>query len=126
MTRRKRRRAAVAACAVIDGVPLGRIESGNTLSIFDLKAVDYIEVYRGANSLRYGALASGGAINLVSKTCLTAPGAAISGAFGSYGNLQGSARIQESFRVVLGHAPTMTRPACRSNYVGFFQSGRAL
>jgi iron complex outermembrane receptor protein len=75
--------------AFIDGVPLGRIESGNTPSIFDLKAADYIEVYRGANSLRYGALATGGAINLVSKTGLTAPGAAISGAFGSYGNLQG-------------------------------------
>lgn|GEM_PF-5955715 len=75
--------------AYIDGIPLGRIESGMTLSLFDLKAADYLEVYRGANSLRYGALATGGALNLVSKTGLTSPGARISAAFGSFGMRQG-------------------------------------
>lgn len=75
--------------AYIDGIPLGRIESGITLPLFDLKAADYLEVYRGANSLRYGALATGGALNLVSKTGLTSPGGRISAAFGSYGMRQG-------------------------------------
>ncbi|MDC7784699.1 TonB-dependent receptor [Rhodoplanes sp. TEM] len=69
--------------AFADGVPLGRLVTGVTLPLLDLKATDYIEVYRGASSLRYGALATGGAINLVSKTGRTAPGATISTAVGS-------------------------------------------
>lgn len=73
----------------IDGVPLGRIESGISLPILDISAADYLEVYRGATSLRYGALATGGALNLVSKTGLTAPGGRISGYVGSYGVRQG-------------------------------------
>ena len=75
--------------AYIDGIPLGRIESGITLSLFDLSAADYLEVYRGANSLRYGALATGGALNLISKTGLSSPGARISGAAGSNGMWRG-------------------------------------
>ncbi|QQM03918.1 hypothetical protein I8G32_02463 [Rhodopseudomonas palustris] len=69
----------------IDGIPLGRIESGISLPILDLSVADYLEIYRGAASLRYGALATGGALNLVSKTGLTAPGARLSGYVGSYG-----------------------------------------
>jgi iron complex outermembrane receptor protein len=75
--------------AYIDGVPVGRTESGITLPILDISAADYLEIYRGANSLRYGALATGGAINLVTKTGLTAPGARLSSYFGSYGVKQG-------------------------------------
>ncbi|MEH2533607.1 iron complex outermembrane receptor protein [Bradyrhizobium sp. AZCC 1588] len=77
----------------MDGVPIGRIESGITQPFFDTKAIDYIEVYRGANSLRYGALATGGAINAVSKTGLTAPGVALSGSGGSYGNAFGQFEV---------------------------------
>lgn len=73
----------------IDGIPLGRVESGISLPILDISAADYLEIYRGANSLRFGALATGGALNLVSKTGLTAPGARVSGYIGSYGVKQG-------------------------------------
>lgn len=72
--------------AFIDGIPVGRVETGVTTQVMDVNAADYLEVYRGANSLRYGALATGGAINLVSKTGLSAPGFGISGSVGSYGN----------------------------------------
>mgnify|MGYP001063817032 CR=1 FL=1 len=74
--------------AFIDGFPLGRTEAGFTNPLIDLLATDYIELYRGGNSLRYGAIATGGAMNFVSKTGRTAPGQAISVMGGSFGTLQ--------------------------------------
>jgi iron complex outermembrane receptor protein len=72
----------------LDGFPLGRTEAGLTNTLIDPLAVDFIEVYRGANSLRYGSIATGGALNFVSKTGLTAPGSAITAFGGSFGTLQ--------------------------------------
>lgn len=74
--------------AYLDGFPLGRTEAGFTNSLLDLSAADYVEVYRGGNSLRYGAIATGGALNFVSKTGRTAPGSAVSIMGGSFGTLQ--------------------------------------
>ncbi len=56
-----------------DGSPLNLADGG-----FDFQAVEplsarYIEVYRGANALEYGAATLGGAINFVSPTGLSAP-----------------------------------------------------
>lgn len=70
--------------AYIDGVPLGRTEAGLTVSLIDILAADYVEVYRGANSLRFGAIASGGAFNFVSRTGLNNPGTRISAELGSF------------------------------------------
>jgi iron complex outermembrane receptor protein len=70
----------------IDGIPNGRIATGVTQYLLDLKAADYLEVYRGASSLRYGALAMGGALNLITKTGYTAPGVRFSFSGGSYSN----------------------------------------
>lgn len=70
----------------IDGIPNGRIATGVTQYLLDLKAAEYLEVYRGANSLRYGALAMGGALNLVTKTGRSAPGVRFSFSGGSYDN----------------------------------------
>jgi len=70
--------------AYLDGIPLGRTESGLTNALIDLKAADYVEVYRGASSLRYGAIATGGALNLVSKTGRSAPRTSISGSLGAF------------------------------------------
>lgn len=55
-----------------DGVPLNLADGG-----FDMQAVEplssnYIEVYRGANALQYGATTLGGAINFISQTGHTA------------------------------------------------------
>lgn len=74
--------------AYLDGMPLGRTEAGFTNPLIDLGATDYVEVYRGGNSLRYGAIATGGALNFVSKTGRSNPGSAISVMGGSFGTLQ--------------------------------------
>lgn len=74
--------------AYVDGFPVGRTEAGLTSQLIDVSTADYLEVYRGGNSLRYGAIATGGALNFVSKTGLIAPGSAVTVTGGSYGNLQ--------------------------------------
>lgn len=71
----------------IDGIPLGRTDAGLTSALIDPLATDFVEVYRGANSLRYGSIATGGALNFVSKTGLTAPWNAVTISGGSFGNL---------------------------------------
>lgn len=71
----------------IDGIPLGRTDAGLTSALIDPLATEYVEVYRGANSLRYGSIATGGALNFVSKTGLTAPWNAVTISGGSFGNL---------------------------------------
>ena len=70
--------------AYIDGVPLGRTEAGLTVSLIDVLAADYVEVYRGANSLKFGGVASGGALNFVSRNGINSPGTRISVEAGSY------------------------------------------
>ncbi len=73
----------------LDGIPLGRTDAGFTSALIDLGAADYVEVYRGGNSLRYGAIATGGALNFVSKTGRTAPGTRVTVSGGSFQHLQG-------------------------------------
>lgn len=74
--------------AYLDGFPVGRTEAGLTNQLLDVNAADYLEVYRGGNSLRYGAIATGGALNFVSKTGRTAPGTAVTLSGGSFGHLR--------------------------------------
>lgn len=52
----------------VDGIPLNT--SDGLLDFFEIdpSAYRYVEVYKGANALRYGANALGGAINLVTPT----------------------------------------------------------
>jgi len=57
-----------------DGVPLSRADGYADTSWADPFNADYIEVYRGANALQYGASTLGGAINLVSPTGYSQPG----------------------------------------------------
>lgn len=71
-----------------DGIPLGRTEAGITTSLIDLPTTHYVEVYRGANSLRYGAIATGGALNFVSRTGLNFDGQSVRMDSGSYGYRQ--------------------------------------
>ncbi len=71
--------------AYIDGVPLGRTEAGLTVSLIDILAADYLEVYRGPNSLRFGAISAGGALNFVSRTGKNNPGSRLSFERGAYG-----------------------------------------
>src|SRR3546814_20101078 len=51
-----------------DGIPLNT--SGGLLDFFEIdpSAYSYVEVFKGANALRYGSNALGGAINIVTPT----------------------------------------------------------
>ena len=51
-----------------DGVPVNQADGGFDYQAIEPMATRYIEVYRGANALRYGASNLGGAINFISPT----------------------------------------------------------
>lgn len=56
-----------------DGVPINQADGAGDFQAIEPLALDYIEVYRGANALQYGSTTLGGAINFVSPTGYTAP-----------------------------------------------------
>lgn len=72
----------------VDNIPIGRTDAGITTAFLDPLAADYIEIYRGPNSLRYGSITTGGAFNIVSKTGQSAPGTTIGTTAGSKGYTQ--------------------------------------
>ncbi|MGD8327548.1 MAG: TonB-dependent receptor [Sphingomonadales bacterium] len=51
-----------------DGVPISRASGITEFQEIDPLTIDYIEVFKGANGLRYGAASLGGAINVVTPT----------------------------------------------------------
>jgi iron complex outermembrane receptor protein len=51
-----------------DGIPINEGDGEADIELFDLGAIQYAEVFRGADAMRYGALGLGGAINVVSLT----------------------------------------------------------
>ncbi|MDZ4402314.1 TonB-dependent receptor [Prosthecobacter sp.] len=55
-----------------DGVPLNLADGGFDMQAIEPLSSNYIEVYRGANALQYGATTLGGAINFISQTGHTA------------------------------------------------------
>jgi iron complex outermembrane receptor protein len=67
-----------------DGVPLTLADGGGDFQAIDPLNAQYIEVHRGANALQFGATTLGGAINLVSPTGLSAPGADLRAEYGSF------------------------------------------
>jgi len=56
-----------------DGVPLNLADGAFDMQAIEPLAARYVEVYRGANALEYGAATLGGAINFVSPTGFDAP-----------------------------------------------------
>ena len=57
---------------LIDGFPYGNADGFSDFESLELLNTRYIEVFKGANALRFGGNTMGGAINLVSKTGSTA------------------------------------------------------
>ncbi|KPP95418.1 TonB-dependent receptor domain-containing protein [Erythrobacter sp. HL-111] len=55
-----------------DGVPISRSAGNTEFQEIDPLTIRYIEVFKGANGLRYGATQLGGAVNVVSPTGRTA------------------------------------------------------
>lgn len=76
-----------------DGSPLNLADGGFDFQAVEPLAARYIEVYRGANALEYGAATLGGAINFVSPTGYDAAPAALRVEGGSFGYLRGQAAI---------------------------------
>jgi iron complex outermembrane receptor protein len=51
-----------------DGVPMNNADGSADFQMIDPSAYQFVEVYKGANALRFGAATLGGAINFVSPT----------------------------------------------------------
>ena len=67
-----------------DGTVINQADGGGDFHEIDPLAQQYVEVYKGANALRYGAATLGGAINFVSPTGRSNPGLAARVYGGSY------------------------------------------
>lgn len=73
---------------LINGIPYGDADGFSDFESLDLLATERIEIWKGANALRYGGNSMGGAINLVTPTGETAPPIGVSLRGGSYGMLR--------------------------------------
>lgn len=74
-----------------DGVPLNLADGSFDFQALEPMAARYIEVYRGANALTFGAASLGGAVNYVSPTGYEAAPLLLHGEAGSFGYLRGQA-----------------------------------
>jgi iron complex outermembrane receptor protein len=68
-----------------DGIPVNLADGSFDFQAIEPLSTRYIEVYRGANALRYGASTLGGAINFISPTGYDTPKLEARGEFGSFG-----------------------------------------
>lgn len=68
-----------------DGFALNQADGAGDFQAIEPAFLDHVEVYRGANALRYGAASLGGAINFVSPTGRSAPLADLRVEGGSFG-----------------------------------------
>ncbi|MDQ2079585.1 TonB-dependent receptor [Xanthobacteraceae bacterium Astr-EGSB] len=79
-----------------DGLPINRADGSYIVGLIDPRRADFLEVYRGYTANRLGATVLGGAINFVSPTGSSAPGAEIAVEGGGFGDIrtsiQGGAR----------------------------------
>ncbi len=74
-----------------DGVPLNLADGSFDMQAIEPLAVDYLEVLRGGNALRYGSTTLGGAINYLSPTGHEADKIRLRLEAGSYGYIRGLA-----------------------------------
>lgn len=87
-----------------DGIPLNHADGTGDFQALDPAATRYIEVWRGSNALEYGANGLGGAVNFVSPTGLSDPGASLRLQAGSFGQRQGHASLGGQSGALDGHA----------------------
>jgi iron complex outermembrane receptor protein len=72
-----------------DGVPLNLADGGFDFQAVEPLATSYIEIFRGANALQYGAQTLGGSINFISPTGYTSSPLQTRAEAGSFGYLRG-------------------------------------
>lgn len=70
---------------LIDGFPYQNADGFSDVESFELLAARRIEVYKGANSVRFGGSALGGALNIVTETGRAAPRVRLRSEGGSFG-----------------------------------------
>jgi iron complex outermembrane receptor protein len=75
-----------------DGTPINLADGGGDFQELDPTVFQRIEVYRGANALRFGSSSLGGAINAITPTGRTARMLALRLEGGSFGTVRGSAQ----------------------------------
>ncbi|VWX57905.1 TonB-dependent receptor family protein [Sphingorhabdus sp. 109] len=77
-----------------DGVPISRAAGNTEFQEIDPLTVHYIEVFKGANGLRYGSMQLGGAVNVSSPTGRTARApVSLRAESGSFGTFRANASI---------------------------------
>lgn len=77
-----------------DGVPISRASGATEFQEVDPLTIRYMEVFKGANGLRYGAASLGGAVNIVSPTGRTARAPiALRAEGGSFSTFRGNAAL---------------------------------
>ncbi|WP_291171756.1 TonB-dependent receptor [Hyphomicrobium sp.] len=69
-----------------DGLPINRADGSYIVGFADPKSAAFAEIYRGYTANRLGATVLGGAINFVSPTGITSPGAEVTVEGGSFGH----------------------------------------
>jgi iron complex outermembrane receptor protein len=74
---------------LIDGFPYGFADGFSDFESLELLTAKRVEVYKGANALRFGANSLGGAINLVTKTGADADAVEVRSEGGSFGYYKG-------------------------------------
>jgi iron complex outermembrane receptor protein len=87
---------------LINGIFFGDADGFSDFESIDLLAYERIEVYKGANALRYGANSIGGAINFVPRTGYSASFLQSRFLAGSYGLVSGqvsSGKVTQPFKV---------------------------
>ncbi len=87
---------------LINGIYFGDADGFSDFESIDLLAYERIEVYKGANALRYGGNTIGGAINFVPRTGYNASMLQMRFLAGSFGMVSGqvsSGKVMEPFKV---------------------------
>jgi iron complex outermembrane receptor protein len=74
---------------LINGLPYQDADGAGDYESLDLLAIQRVEVWKGANALRFGANSMGGAINFTTYTGETAPRLQINASGGAYGFFKG-------------------------------------
>ncbi len=82
--------ASTGVLVLLDGIPLNGVSDITDLSLVPLSILERAEVLRGSVSARYGPLATGGVVNLVTRSAGDAPGAFADVSGGSFGSWRAS------------------------------------
>jgi iron complex outermembrane recepter protein len=94
---------------LIDGFLYGNADGFSDFESLEMLSTKYIEVFKGANALRFGANSLGGAINLVTKTGYDAGAVELRSEAGSYDffkNYIASGQVLGPFDYYVGFADT--------------------